>query len=56
MAELASDKGGRERDLESAIEITKAFAMSSVGKSADILADTIEKTYRVICKLHKEQT
>lgn len=56
MAESQIEKDNARRgDLHNAIEIAKAYATSSVTKNPDELADTIEKTYRMIRKLRKEE-
>jgi len=54
MAEPDKEETGRPRDLDQAIEIAKAYAASST-KDPDQLAEAIEKTYRMIRKLRKEQ-
>jgi hypothetical protein len=48
------DPQQRSTDLQSAIEIAKAYATSST-KDPDKLAEAIEKTYRMIRRLRKGQ-
>jgi len=48
------DPQQRSTDLQSAIEIAKAYAASST-KDPDKLAEAIEKTYRMIRRLRKGQ-